>query len=171
VARWSLLRGHRWRRSSSRVRFSEAVPLRSDRRDLRRQLRAALRTSRAERKRRTTAGLSALASRRVRIASVTPGELGDQLIEFADGTRLRLEVRHGTTALRRLAVRAACQDFYLGRIEPCFGCCWYKLGFSCAGESGPTVLAEVKQYESKTTWVQWAPSSRWHRKSREQRHG
>lgn len=145
--------------------------MRSDRRDLRLQLRAALRRTRAEGKRRTTAGLSALANRRVRIASVTPGVLGDGLVEFADGTRLRLKVSDGTTALRRLAVRAAGQDFYLGRVEPCFGCRWYQLDFSRAGEVDTTLLVRVKEYESKTTLVQWAPSSRWHRKSREQHYG
>ena len=112
-----------------------------------------------------------MASRRVRIASVTPGVLGDQLIEFADGTRLRLEVRDGTTVLRRLAVRAACQDFYLGHVEPCFGCCWYQLDLSGPEGTGPTVLARVKRYESKAAGVSWAASSRWHHTPREQRHG
>jgi hypothetical protein len=98
-----------------------------------------------------TAGLAALASGRVRIASVRPGVSGDELIEFVDGTRVWLDVRDGTTSLRRLAARLARQDVYLCRIEPCFGFSWYQLGFSDSGELGPTVLARVKQYESTTT--------------------
>lgn len=113
-----------------------------------------------------TAGLATLASRRVPIASIRPGVLGDDLIAFVDGTCVWLEVRDGTSALRQLAARSAGQPVYLHRIEPCFGCGWYQLGFShggSLGEIGPTVLARVKQYESKTIWVRWAPMSRWHR--------
>lgn len=150
MACWPFPDARRWRRSSPRVRFSKAVPLRSDRHDLRRQLRAAARASRAERKRQVTAGLATLASHRVRVASVRPDVLGTELIEFEDGTRLWLDVRDGTVALRRLAPQSAHQGFYLCRIEPCFGFCWYQLGFSHAGEIGPTVLARVNQYESKT---------------------
>jgi hypothetical protein len=152
VTRWPLLEGCRWRlRSSSRVRFSEAVPLCSDRRDLRRRLRAVGRAARAERKRRVTAGLSALSSRRVPISAVSQGALGDELIEFSDGTRIWLEVRDGTAALRRLAAQLGHSDLYLRRVEPCFGYSWYQLDLSGPGGTGPTVLARVKRYESKTT--------------------
>jgi hypothetical protein len=102
--------------------------------------------------------------------------LGDEVIEFADGTRIWLDVRDGTTTLRRLAARSSSQHLYLGQVDVCFGCCWYQLHFSGAslsgaGEISPTVLARVKQYESSTTWVRRAASSRWHRTPREQRHG
>lgn len=171
MACWPFPDGRWWRRSSPRVRFSEAVPLRSDRRDLRHHLRVAARRSRAERKRRVAAGLATLASQRVRITSVGPGVLGAEVVEFEDGTRLWLDVRDGTVALRRLGALTTSRDLYLCRIEPCFGCCWYQLSFSYAGEIGPTVLAGVKQYESKTTWVQWSESSRWHRRRRERHPG
>jgi hypothetical protein len=172
VTCWPLPEGRRWRlRSSSRVRFSEAVPLRSDRRELRRRLRAVGRAARAERKRRVTAGLSALSRRRVRISSVSKGVLGDELLEFSDGTRIWLEVRDGAAALRRLAVQSGRSNLYLRRVEPCFGCSWYQLDLSGPGGTGPTVLARVKRYESKTTWVSWVPSSRIHRRHGESRGG
>jgi hypothetical protein len=93
------------------------VPLRSDRRDLRRQLRATLRATRAEHKRRVTAGLATLASHRVPIASVRQDVLGDDLIEFTDGTCIWIEVREGIVALRRLAPQSGRRDLYLRRVE------------------------------------------------------
>ena len=160
-----------WRSSSPRTSFSKAVPLRVDRRELRRQFRAVVRSTRAERKRRVTAGLSYLASRRVPVASVRTGVLGDELIEFADGTRIWLDVRDGTTVLRRLAARSPSQYLFLGQVDVCFGCCWYQLHFWGSGEIGPAVLARVKQYESTTTWIQRAAGSRWHRPPGGQHHG
>ena len=97
--------------------------------------------------------------------------LGDEVIEFADGTRIWLDVRDGTTTLRRLAARSSSQHLYLGQVDACFGCCWYQLHFSGSGEISPTVLARVKHYESNTTWVRRPASSRWLRTPREQRHG
>ena len=167
------LAGHRWWRRSlpPRIRFSKAVPLRADRRQLRRLLRSAVRTTRAERKRRVTAGLSYLASRRVPVASVRTGVLGDELIEFADGTRIWLDVRDGATVLRRLAAQSSSQSLFLGQVDVCFGCCWYQLHFCGSGEIGPAVFARVKQYESTTTWIQRAVGSRWNRPRRGQRRG
>ncbi|MGH9087459.1 MAG: hypothetical protein ACRDYZ_05020 [Acidimicrobiales bacterium] len=118
-----------------------------------------------------TAGLRGLAARRVRVVSVRSGVLGDWLVEFVDGTRVWLDLRDGTTVLRRWAGRPACQDLYLRCVDPCFGCSWYQLRFSAAGETAPTVLARVKQFESATTWFRWAPTSRWHRGHREQSQG
>jgi len=161
---WRRLR--RWH-SSARISFTDAVPLRADRREMRRQLRAAARTARAERKRRVTAGLEGLATLRVPVASVRPGVLGDQLVEFVDGTRVWLHVRDGSTTLRRLAARSSCQDVHLGCVEPCFGSCWYQLRFSTVGETGPTVLVRVKQFESGTTWLRWVSSSWWRRRHHE----
>ncbi len=97
--------------------------------------------------------------------------LGDEVIEFGDGTRIWLDVRDGTAALRRLGARSSSQHLYLGQVDVCFGSCWYQLHFWGSGEIGPTVLAKVKQYESSTTRI-WRPAgSRWHRPWREQRHG
>ncbi|MGC8472679.1 MAG: hypothetical protein ACP5PM_10370 [Acidimicrobiales bacterium] len=72
-----------------------------------------IRASRVERKRRVTAGLSTLANRRVRISAVCPGVIGDELIEFVDGSRVWLDVRDGSAELRRLAALAARKDLYL----------------------------------------------------------
>jgi len=102
-----------------------------------------------------------LATRRVPVVSVRPGVLGDELVEFVDGTRVWLDVRDGTTAVRRLAARSSCRDVHLGYVEPCFGFCWFQLRFSTAGETGPTVLARVKQLESGATWIRWFSRCRW----------
>jgi len=95
--------------------------------------------------------------------------LGDPLVEFADGTRMWLEVRDGATALRRLATRSSSQHLCLAQVDVCFGCCWYQLHFAGSNGVGPTVLARVKQLETNTTWVRRAASSRWYRKGRERR--
>ena len=97
--------------------------------------------------------------------------LGDEVIEFADGTRIWLDVRDGTAVLWRLAARSSSQHLYLGQVDVCFGYCWYQSHFSGSGKIGPTILARVKQYESGTTWVRPAASFRWHRMPRGQRHG
>ena len=156
-----------WHRTG-RVRFAEVVPRRADRRDLRRQFRAVARTIRAERTRRITAGLRGLATRGVPVTSVRTGVLGDEILGFADGTQIWLEVRDGTTVLRRLARRSGRCALYLRAADPCFGFCWYQLRFGAAGESSHSVLARVKQYQSGATWIRWAPAAWWPRGRREQ---
>ena len=109
------------------------------------------------------------------------GELGIQVVVTEDhhsvealcscNTRIWLEVRDGTTSLRRLAAQSGCSDLYLRRVEPCLDCSWYRLDLSGPGGTGPTVLARVKRYESKAAWVSWAASPRWRRRRGEQRHG
>ncbi len=93
---------------------------------------------------------------------MSPDVVGEELVEFADGTRVWLDVRDGTAALRRLVARPARRDLYLDHVEPCFGHCWYQLGFAGPGDTGPTVLARVTRYESKTMRISWSPGSRWH---------
>ncbi len=171
MTRWHLLRRHLPRRRSARVRLSKAVPSRADRRELRRKFRAMIRASRVERRRRVTAGLSTLANRRVRISAVCPGVVGDELIEFVDGSRVWLDVRDGSAELRRLAALAACKDLYLRGIEPCFGCCWYQLAFASVEQPGPTIFARVTRYESKTVFVSWDPGFRWQLRRRERHYG
>ncbi len=141
MARWHPLRRRRCRCRPQRVGFSDAVPLRADRRELRRRLSAVVRASRADRRRRITAGLSALARRRVRITAVHPGVVGDELVEFADGSRVWLDVRDGSAELRRLAALSTCRDLYLRRVEPCFGCSWYQLAFASVQQPGQTHMA------------------------------
>lgn len=159
----------RWpRRRTGRVRFAEVVPGRADRKDLRRRFRKVARTVRVERKSRVTAGLRGLAARRVPVASVRTGVLGDEVLEFTDGTRVWLDVRDGTTVLRRLAGRSGRCGLYLRAVDPCFGFCWYQLGFGTAGSSTHSVLARVKQYQSGATWIRWAPAVWWSRARREQ---
>lgn len=117
-----------------------------------------------------TAELSALALRRVRVVSITRG-VGEELVGFVDGTRIWLDVRDGSVALRCLAARLASQDVYLGRVEPCFGRCWYQLGFAGRGGTGPTVLARVTRYESRTTWICGGPGFRRRHRRGEQHPG
>ena len=96
------------------------------------------------------------------------GVLGDTLVEFADATRIWLDVRDGATALRGLAGPPANSSISDGWTL-CFGCCWYQLHFSGSGGVGPTVRARVKQRATKRRWARRAGSSRWYRKGRERR--
>jgi len=102
-----------------------------------------------------------LATRQVPVASVRPGVLGDELVEFADGTRVWLDIRDGITAVGRLVAGSSCREVHLDYVEPCFDLCWYQLRFSTAGETGPTVLARMTQLESGTTWFRWFSRYRW----------
>lgn len=161
---------HRWPWvRTEQLGFAKVVPRRADRKELRRRFRAVTRTVRSERKRRVTAGLNGLATRRVPVASVRTGVLGDEVFEFVDGTRIWLEVRDGTTGLRRLARRSGDCNLYLRAVEPCFGFCWYQLRFGAAGDVTHSVLARVKQYQSGVTWIRWAPAAWWSKGRREQR--
>src|SRR5689334_17608711 len=86
-----------------RIRFREAVPLRRDRRDLRRQFRRAARAAVAERKAEMTALLDRLSATHVPLSAVMPGpEAGRGVVVFADGTHLLLVTRHGGSSIRWL---------------------------------------------------------------------
>ena len=86
-----------------------------------------------------------------------PGVVGDELIEFADGSRVWLDVRDGSAELRRLAALSTRRDLYLRRVEPCFGCWWYQLAFASLQQPGPTIFARVTRYESETCRYVGAP--------------
>src|SRR5689334_10891707 len=86
------------------IRFRDAVPLRRDRRDLRRQFRRAARAAAAERKAEMTALLGRLSANRVPLSAGMPGpEAGRGVVVFADGTRLQLLTRHGGSGIRWLS--------------------------------------------------------------------
>ena len=100
-----------------------------------------------------------------------PGVVGDELVEFADGSRVWLDVRDGSAELRRLAALSTCWDLYLRRVEPCFGCCWYQLAFASVQQPGPTIFARVMRYESETALLSWDPGFRWQLRRRERHDG
>lgn len=111
-------------------------------------------------KQQLTSALGRLATRRVPVARVGPGQVGEKAVEFADGTRLDLDVRDGKVALGRLARRSPPQVAYLGHIEPCFGHWWYWLHFWGPGEENFMVLARVDRFQSAAS-VLWQPRGRW----------
>ncbi len=86
--------------------------------------------------------------------------MGDEVVEFADGTRLDLDVREGNDALWHLARRSALPVAYLGYTEPCFGHCWYWLHFWGAGEENFVVRAPVDRFQSAGS-VFWLPRGPW----------
>lgn len=126
-----------------RIRFKTAVPLRRDRRDLRRLFRRAAHAALAERKAEMTALLDRLSAARVPLSAVVPGPRArDGVIEFSDGTRLLLAVRRGSQGIRWLSEgqRGSVAPVWLVRAQPSFAGCWFRLWFASAGRVRPAEL-------------------------------
>jgi len=126
-----------------RIRFREAVPVRHDRRDLRRQFRRAARAATAERKAEMTALLHRLSAGRVPLSEVIPGPRArDGVVVFLDGTQLLLLTRYGSADMKRLrdGHRASRVPVWLVGAQPSFARCWFRLWFASVGS---TKLAEV----------------------------
>lgn len=144
--------GSAWRRGGSgrgrRIRFRDAVPLRGDRRNLRRQFRQAARAAAAERKAEMTALLQRLSARRVPLAEVNPGPRArDGVIEFLDGTQLLFVTRHAGAAVKRLSRRhrESRAPVWLVRAQPSFTRRRFRLWFTSADGTKPAeVVAEVR---------------------------
>jgi hypothetical protein len=133
----------RGRPRARRIRFREAVPLRRDRRDLRRLLRRAARAALTERSAEMTAALNRLSAARVPLSAAAPGPRArDGVIEFCDGTRLLLVARHGSQGVMWLseAQRASGTPVWLVRAQPSFARCWFRLWFASAGSARPAEL-------------------------------
>ncbi len=126
-----------------RIRFRDAVPLRRDRRELRRQFRRAARAAVAERKAEMTALLGRLSASHVPLSAVMPGpEAKRGVVVFADGTRLQLVTRHGSSSIRWLSEgqRGSGTPVWLVRAQPSFASCWFRLWFASAGSAKPAEL-------------------------------
>jgi hypothetical protein len=126
-----------------RIRFRDAVPVRHDRRDLRRQFRRAARAAVAERKAEMTALLDRLSANHVPLSAVVPGpEAKRGVVVFADGTRLLLVTRHGSSSIRWLSEgqRGSGTPVRLVRAQPSFARCWFRLWFASAGSARPAEL-------------------------------
>jgi hypothetical protein len=133
-----------WRRG---IRFRDAVPLRHDRRDLRRRLRRAARAETAERKAKTLALLWRLSANRVPLSVVRPGARDtERIVEFRDGTRLLLAAARSDRAdLRLLDPGAFRHPGWLAQAQPCFAHQRFRLWFASANRRAPVeVLAEVE---------------------------
>lgn len=98
-----------------------------------RGFRAVRRELRTEKRRRVTAGLGRLSDRHVPVVAVRCVAGGDDAAEFADGTRLVVEVRDGEIAWQRLVAQRPLGGTYIGRVEPLFGNCWFRLHFYVLG--------------------------------------
>jgi len=126
-----------------RIRFKEVVPVRRDRRELRRQFRRAARAAVAERKAETTALLGRLSADHVPLSAVVPGPQAKRgVVVFADGTRLLLVTRRGGSGIRWLSEgqRGSGTPVRLVRAQPSFASCWYRLWFASAGSAKPAEL-------------------------------
>jgi hypothetical protein len=133
----------RGRSEERRIRFRDAVPLRRDRRDLRRIFWRAARAAVAERKAEMTALLDRLSANHVPLSAVIPGpEARGGVVVFADGTRLLLVTRHGGSSISWLseAHRAAGTPVRLVRAQPSFASCWFRLWFATATSTKPAEL-------------------------------
>ena len=132
--------------SAARIRFRRAVPVRRDRRELRRLFRRAARAALAERKAEMTALLERLAANRVPLYVVDPGA---GIVEFLDGTRLRLancrgRPGHIIPAMNKLSNAPDGAVVWLVRAQPSFTGCRFRLWFAAAGVGHPAeILARV----------------------------
>lgn len=147
-----------------RTRFKVAVPLRAERRDLRRRLRAAARDELAEQARVITKSLERLADRRAAVMAVTAAGpvCRNGTVEFIDGTRFVLRFPNGVRELVRLG-RSLTGIAYLEHVEPSFGHCWYLLRFRSVWGASVEVSVKVVQ----VGWSVVAPARSlhlwWHR--------
>ncbi len=133
----------RGRGQARRIRFTDAVPVRRDRRDLRRQFRRTARAMATERKAEMTALLQRLSADHVPLSEVIPRpRTRDGIVVFLDGTQLLLVTRRGSAGMKRLTEghRASSVPVWLVRAQPSFTRRWFRLWFAPAGSM---TLAEV----------------------------
>lgn len=131
------------RPKEKRIRFRDAVPVRSDRRELRRRFRRAARAAAAGRKAETAALLDRLSANHVPLSAVVPGpEAKRGVVVFADGTRLLLVTRHGGSGIRWLSEphRGSGTPVWLVRAQPSFASCRFRLWFASAASTKPAEL-------------------------------
>ncbi|MGH3282753.1 MAG: hypothetical protein ACRDNW_26990 [Trebonia sp.] len=128
-----------------RIRFRDAVPVRRDRRDLRRRFRRTARAAMGERKAKITAVLRRLSADQVLLSGVVPGTRNTgKVAVFADGTRLLLRMPRGKSGMECLGRRGFQPPIWLAEVQPCFGRRWFWLGFISDGGPVPVqVLASV----------------------------
>jgi hypothetical protein len=132
--------------SHGRIRFSDAVPVGRDRRDLRRRFRRTARAVRAERRAEMAALLQRLSSGGVLLADITTDTLtGDGVIEFLDGTRLHFTTHRNGLTMAYLSqwCQASPVPLRLVRAEPSFTRRWFRLWFAADGRRPKEVVAEV----------------------------
>lgn len=128
--------------------FRQAVPRRSDRRELRRGLRAVERAVRAEQRQALWGLFTRLATRRVPLTRVgaLPSRASGQTLEFADGTNLELAVLDSTLMLGCLKEWAARRLVYLGSVDACHWPGWYSLHFRTFTHEELAVVGRVGHF-------------------------
>jgi hypothetical protein len=126
-----------------RIGFRQAVPVRGDRRDLRRLFRRAARAALVDRQAEMAALLDRLSADHVPLSEIVPGPWPREgVVEFLDGTRLLLTTRRASTEMDRLRDehRAAGTIVWLIRAQPSFASCWFRLWFASVGAAKPAEL-------------------------------
>lgn len=127
------LRGHSGGRL---IRFRDAVPVRRDRRSLRRKFRRTARAVMNERKTETTALLRRLSTSCMPLSAVMPGaRSSERIVEFLDGTRLLLATRHHTANLKRLERGSRLPPLWLAQAQPDFTHRWFRLWFASPSDA------------------------------------
>lgn len=98
-----------------------------------------------ERRAETSAVLRRLSADHVLLAGVIPGtQDAGRVAVFADGTRLLLGVRCGSSGMERLGQGGSPLPVWLADAQPCFGRRWFWLWFASAGCVAPVeVLTSV----------------------------
>ncbi|MGH3262244.1 MAG: hypothetical protein ACRDNS_09635 [Trebonia sp.] len=117
-----------------RIEFADAVPLRRDRRDLRRRFRRATRAAMSEQNAAMAAVLRRLSAEHVRLSGVIQAAQDRdrdraKVVVFTDGTRLLLGI-HGDDGLERLG--HSYSRIWLADVQPCLGRRLFWLGFTSA---------------------------------------
>jgi hypothetical protein len=126
-----------------RIGFRQAIPVRRDRRDLRRLFRRAARAALVDRQAEMAALLDRLSADHVPLSEILPGPWPREgVVEFLDGTRLLLTTRRASTEMDRLRDehRAAGAIVWLIRAQPSFASCWFRLWFASVGAAKPAEL-------------------------------
>lgn len=126
-----------------RIGFKKVVPIRRDRRDLRRQFRRAARATLAERRAEMLALLQQLSADHVPLSEIVLGpKARDGIVVFLDGTELLFVTRYGSADMNRLRERHSASHVPMRLVgaRPSFARCWFRLWF--ASGCSPN-LAEV----------------------------
>lgn len=129
-----------------RIGLRDVVPVRRDRRELRRGFRQVNRAVKSELRAETAAALQRLSADRVLVSGLIPGTRDlDAIVEFADGTRLLVGLFSAKAEMERLGLRAGRCPVWLARVQPCFGCRRFWLWLASAERPVPLeVLASVQ---------------------------
>ena len=152
--------------SAAKTRFKDAVPLRADRRELRRLLRRAARSEKSVADRHIVETLNQLAIRRVPVATVWVQADDRVVVHFADGTELVVDIAGNAPMIDRMR-GGRVRGVRLGQASPCMGRNWFLLWLVSPQGEAVEVMAKVAPYQPTSVGPNETTRRRWPRAGRD----